>query len=292
MGKTVMDNNFYSPVERKHITRIVFSFILLSLISSFFSSTLIHQLRQPVIRHPYVDLTYWLMHLLHIPEAITGNFITACVFDALLFTSCVLPLLYPGKRLFIAAFIILFFIYFITFNTYGGHHTNQKIGILLIAIPFTVANNKSFNYLWQALRYFLLFAYSCAFLWKLLRFTWLHADQGMLIMKKNLAAYLYFKPNTLLADTVRWFIQHPAWVTTLFIAGFLMEGLFIIGFFTKKFDTYLFILSILLPIGFWFMADTHFMELLILSAALINFHKVFSMSKTALSKQYASVAQK
>ncbi|THU30442.1 hypothetical protein FAM09_30255 [Niastella caeni] len=275
MGKTVAHISFYTPWERKRIARIVFALLLGALVWSFFSNTLLHQLQKPVIKFPYVDPTYWIMHYLGIPELITGNFVMACTFDTALFASCILSFMYPEKRLYCWSFIILYFIYFITFNTFGTHHTNHKIGFLFIAIPFTVADYKSFNFLWQGLRYFLLFAYADAFLWKLFRLSWLHPDQGLLIMKKNVAAFLYFEPNTLQAGLYRWSLQHPAWVNGAYLVGMLLEGLFIVGFFTRKFDHYLFILSILLPVGFYLMADANFFEFLILNLTLINFHKLF-----------------
>lgn len=275
MEKTVTNIIIYTPRQRNWLARIVFTLLLGSLVWSFFSNTLLHQLQQPVIKFPYVDVTYWVMHYLQLPEIITGQFWIACLFDTALFASCILALMYPEKRLYIWSFIILYFIYFITFNTFGAHHTNHKIGFLLIAIPFVVADYKSFNFLWQGLRYFLLFAYADAFLWKFFRLAWLQTDQGLLIMKKNVAAFLYFEPNALQAGLFRWLLQHPAWVNGGYIAGMIMEGLFIVGFFTKKFDQYLFVLAILLPIGFWLIADAYFFELIILNLTLVNFHKLF-----------------
>jgi hypothetical protein len=279
MEKALTESDFYSQPERTGLCRIVFLFIFFTLLYSLASHTLLHQIGKPVIKFPYVDLTYWLMHLLQLPEAITGSYAVAVVYDLLLFTVCILCFLFPNRRAFIIAFIVLYFIYFITFNTYGTHHTNPKIGVLVAPVPFVVRKNKSFNYLWQGLRYFLLFAYSCAFLWKFFRFSWLHPDQGILIMKKNLASYLYFDANSWLASVYYWFLQHAGLVNALFIAGFVLEGLFIIGFFTRKFDRYLFILSLLLPFGFWFTADALFFELLILSITLLNLHRLLKIVK-------------
>ena len=281
MAKTLTNIVFYSPWERRRIARVVFGLIGASLIWSFFSNTLLHQLQRPVIKFPYVDLTYWGMHWLGLPEFLTGHFAVACLFDVALFASCIGCLWEPEKRLYVWSFIVLYFIYFITFNTFGAHHTNHKIGLLLIAIPFTVTDYKSFNYLWQGLRYFLLFAWADAFLWKFFRLAWLHADQGILIMKKNVAAILYFEPNSWKADLYRWLLQHPGWVNGGYIFGVVMEAAFIVGFFTRKYDKYLFVLSILLPIGFWLIADAYFFQLMILNLTLINFHKVYEPRRFA-----------
>lgn len=279
MEKALAESDFYSQPERNRLCRIVFLFIFFTLLYSLATHTLLHQIGKPVIKFPYVDLTYWLMHLLQLPEAITSHYVVAVIFDLLLFITCILCFLFPQKRGLVIAFIVLYFIYFITFNTYGTHHTNAKIGVLLAPVPFMVRNNKSFNYLWQGLRYFLLFAYSCAFLWKFFRSSWLHKDQGILIVKKNLVAYLYYDPNSFMASVYYWFLQHEALVNALFIAGTVLEGLFIIGFFTRKFDRYLFVFSLLLPLGFWFTADALFFELLILSITLLNWHPLLKLVK-------------
>jgi hypothetical protein len=279
MGKTVANINFYTPWQKTRIARVVFALILTSLVWSFFSGNLLHQLQEPVIKYPYVDLTYWVMHWFGIPEFITGHFWVAGLFDLALFAFCILSLLYPERRLFIWSFIVLYFVYFITFNTFGTHHTNHKIGWLMIAVPFTAVNYKTFNFLWKGLRYFLLFIWTDAFLWKFFRLSWLHADQGLLILKKNAAALLYYEPNSWKAGLYQWALQHPGWVNGAYLAGVIMEGLFIIGFFTRRYDRYLLLLSTLLPVGFWLIADANFVELLVLNLTLVNFHKLFARAQ-------------
>lgn len=287
MAKTLTNIVFYSPWERRRIARVVFGLTGLSLIWSFFSHTLLHQLQRPVIKFPYVDLTYWGLHWLGIPEFLTGNFTVACLFDLALFAACILCFWNPEKRGYVWSFIVLYFVYFITFNTFGAHHTNHKIGFLLIAIPFTVRDYKSFNYLWQGLRYILLFAMADAFLWKFFRLAWLHTGQGMLIMKKNVAAILYFEPGSWKAGLYSWLLQHPGWVNSGYLAGMLMEAVFIVGFFTRKYDRYLLVLLFLLPIGFWLIADAYFFQFMILTLTLINFHQVFAQADRALLSKTA-----
>lgn len=270
MEKTLTENECYSSADKNRLCRFIFLLIFFTLLYSLASHTLLHQLQQPVLKYPYVDLTYWLLHWLHIPELLTGSVAVAWIFDSLLFISCIACFLFPQKNGLVILFLLLYFCYFITFNTYGTHHTDPKLGVLFIAIPFTVRNNRSFNYLWQGLRYFLCFAYSCAFYWKVVRLGWLQHDQGLLITQKNLVEYLFFHPNTALAGIYNWLLQRETLMQILFVAGCILEGVFIVGFFTKRYDRYLFIVSILLPMGFWLMADAFFIELLLLSCTLVN----------------------
>ncbi len=257
-------------LQRHFLCRFVFAFIFIFLIYYLYSNTLVHQLRSPVMKFPYVDITYWIFHWLKIPEFVTYNYITSFSFDLMLFASCILSFFFPARRIFIVLFFALFFVYYIVFNSYGGHHTHSKIGILLIPLPFFFSGNR-FAYLWEAMRYFALFVYADAFLWKLVRGSFLTVDHSVLVLKKNFAPYLLFNPGTFFSDFYSWLLLHPSFLHGLFITGLIAEGCFIIGFFTRRFDKYLFLLSILMPIGFYLFSDAFFFEILVLSFTLIPF---------------------
>jgi hypothetical protein len=263
---TIPDN------KRILLCRIVFSFILFVLIYFSVSNTLFHQLRSPVLTYPYVDPAYWVMHLFKIPDTIVSNYTIAYVFDIFLFISCIGCIVFPLKRIFIIIFLIIYFIYFITFNSYGGHHTHAGAGILLIPVPFLFRKNITFSLLWQGLRYYTLFIYVSAFFWKLFRFTFLNEDHGLLILKNNVTAWLYYNPDTWLSHFYLWLLQHPFWANAMYTGGFILEGSFLIGFFTKKYDSCLVVFSIIMITGFWLLADAIFFPLLILSFTLVNFN--------------------
>ena len=259
---------FFSQKQANFLCRLVFCVILADLVFAAFSNTLIHQLQAPVLKFPYLDPTFWLVHILKIPGFISSNFYVAWFWDIVLFASCTGVIIFPQKKWLLAVFIVFYFVYYIIFNSYGLHHTHSLIPFLITPLAF-LFTKKSFSFAWQGLRYFLLFSYSAAFLWKFFRFSWLQSSQGILIVKKNLTPYLFFNPNTFMAEIYWWFLNHPFLTETIFLAGFILEGVFIIGFFTRKYDKALFIISLLLPLGFWFLADAVFYEMLVLSLTLL-----------------------
>jgi hypothetical protein len=265
-----------SSAGRDWLCRFVFSIILAFLLYYFFSHTLLHQLGQPALTYPYVDPSYWLILLTGLPAMLTHAPIASALFDTTLVLSCVLVVFMPRRRIFIILFFFLYGTYFIVFNLYGGLHTGSRIGILLAPIPFMATGNGTFVLLWEGLRYFTLFTYADAFLWKLFRGTWLHSQQGILIVRKNLAAYLYLNPATVQAKVYYWSLQHPVVTNGLFSAGFIMEGFFVIGFFTRRYDRYLFLVSLVLPLGFLFFADAFFFGQYILSLTLLNWNRIFN----------------
>lgn len=259
------------PVNKRILLcRIIFTFILFALIYAAVSNTLFHQLQSPVLKYPYVDPAYWIMHLLRIPDLIVSNYTAAYFFDIILFASCIGSIVFPLRKIFIALFLVTYFIYFITFNSYGAHHTHAGVGILLVPIPFLFLNNINFSLLWQALRYYTLFIYVSAFFWKIFRLSFLNENHGLLILKNNLTTYLFYNPDTWFSGFYRWLIQNPSWPNAMYIGGFILEGLFIVGFFTKKYDKYLLLFSAIMVLGFWLMADALFFQILILSFTLVN----------------------
>ncbi len=268
-----VDHQKASDGRRMLLCRIIFTFILLWLVYAAFSNTLFHQLQAPVLRYPYVDPVYWILHLLRIPDVVISNYALACTADALLFINCIGAIAFPKKRIFILLFLLVYFVYFIVYNSYGGHHTHAGVGILLIPIPFLFRKKMTFSLLWEGLRYYTLFVYASSFLWKLCRFSFLQPDQGLRIMKNNLTPYLFYNQDSALSGVYHWLLLNPVWANTLYILGFAAEGLFIVGFFTKKFDRHLLLLSVILITGFWFLADALFFQLLILSFTLVNFDR-------------------
>jgi len=250
---------------RNWLCRFCFLLIFGSLIYYFVSHTLISQLHSPVLKFASTDLTYWVFHIIHIPGLISGNPVIAVTFDILLIGSCMLVICFPEKRFWARIFFVLYFIYFVIYNSFGMHHVHSRIGILLLSAPFLIRDEEGFVIFWQGLRYYVCYIYSSAFLWKLFRGSWLYGEQGILIIKKNLTPYIYFNPRSVLSQVYYFLFRYPVLPDILMKTGFLMEGFFILGFFTKRFDNYLFLFSILLTLGFVFMADALFFEIAFLA---------------------------
>ena len=276
-GKNKTNRRFNT--SRDSLCRFVFICVLLLLIYDAVSHTLLTQLQAPVIVYPYVDVTYLLFNLSHLNNLLTANFFIAVCFNVFMYAGCIAAIIFPSKKIFILAFFILYFLYFLIYNDYGAHHIHSKVGILLIPIPFLFAD-KDFLFVWNALRYYTLFIYADSFLWKLFRKSWANNRQGIAILKENIIPLLYAHPNYKAAGLYYYFLEHPAYADVLYKTGFVLEGLFIVGFFTKRFDAYLIIISVLLAAGFWYTADAFAFELLILDFTLL-FNYRSKRTKTA-----------
>lgn len=261
----------YTTNSRQTITRCVFSFILVSLGYHYFSHTLLHQLQSPVFGFAFIDPVYLFFSISGLASFIVQHYAVAMAIDMGLFACALSVIIFPRASWVVICFSILYFIYFVICNFYGMHHTHSMVGILLVSLPFWTKDNRKFNFLWAGLRYYTLCIYCFAFIWKLFRQSWLYVDQPMAILKDNLTAYLYFNPGTSQAALYDWFLQHPGLLFSLHIVAVAMEGFFLIGFFTRKFDHFLIVAGILVHLGIIFFVDASFIEIFVLYFTLLRF---------------------
>ncbi|MEM6722449.1 MAG: hypothetical protein AAF598_00350 [Bacteroidota bacterium] len=252
----------------------VFGVITFTLIYRFLSNSLLSQLEAPVLKDPYVDLTYWFFHLLHIPEFLTGNFLVALAFDLSLILLPVLACYTHRKTIWPVLFGLFYLTYMVTYNSYSCHHTHCMAGIFLISIPFWFKDNKAFSLTWEGLRYYALFIYASAFLWKLFRGSVFHYDQGFSIMLNESSAYLLLEPATWRSSLYWNILENPDLAHQLILAGSLSQGLFLIGFFTRKLDWLWFILPIIFQTMTYLLFHVMIYELLILCLVFLPWHKI------------------
>ncbi|MEM6724844.1 MAG: hypothetical protein AAF598_12445 [Bacteroidota bacterium] len=270
MSKTIN----YDSEARRIMSYAVFGVITLTLIYRFLSHSLLSQLEEPVLKDPYVDITYWIFHLAHIPELITGSFWLSLGFDLALITFAVMSCYAHRKTIWPILFGIFYLTYMITYNSFSCHHTHCMAGIVLISIPFWFKDNKAFSLLWEGVRFYTLFIYSTAFLWKLFRGSLFHAEQGFSIMLNESTSYLLLEPKTWRSRLYWNIIEDPNFAHQLIIAGALVQGVFLIGFFTRKLDWLWVILPIIFQSMTYLLFHVMIYELLILSLVFLPWHKI------------------
>ncbi|WP_169818752.1 hypothetical protein [Niabella ginsenosidivorans] len=119
------------------------------------------------------------------------------------------------------------------------------------------------------MRYFACWVYFSSLLWKMINGSFWQPDFGIESLKENVAYILYEDPAGKLAFLYRFFLEHPLLTNTGAKLIFLLEGFFIVGFFTKKWDKVLFVLIFLIHGLLCFFADVVFIELCVLAFLFI-----------------------
>jgi hypothetical protein len=143
-------------------------------------------------------------------------------------------------------------------------------GVVLILWPFAFRNQEYFNRLWEGLRYLTCFIYFMSFYWKaFIGDSFYQFNHGLLSVQGNLAEYIYHNPGTLLTGFYQWMIAHPILLNIGNTALFLLEGVMLVGLFTRILDHLLFWIPVLVHVAGYFFSDVFFMEMLVLDFTLL-----------------------
>jgi hypothetical protein len=252
---------------------LVFGFALLLLFMRFISNVLLSQIGQPAFLFEQKEILYRLFAQSGTVQFITSNNLIAALFDALLFFLPVLFML-TQRRVFVGLFSLVALVYFMAFNVITGHHYHGLVGLLVICIPFWSKNEKRFNLLWEGARYYLLYIFASAALWKLLRGSVFEPQQMVNILKAQQLDLLIQQPGSIKAVIAQYLIAHPAVAQTVLVTNVLLQLSFVIGFFSKRFDAVLLLLCVMFVIANYFAMGIVSAELLILCIPLLNFNQL------------------
>lgn len=251
----------------------VFGVALLILLNRLWASSLFTGMKHPVFLFQQNEWAYQLFLQINIHQTITGHFLVALLFDLALFTTPALFII-TLKRAYAIAFSGLLLIYFFTFNLVTGHHYHGLIAAIVITLPFWTSKEQHFNLLWQAARYYWLYIFVSAALWKILRGSIFYTEQLSNILQAQQLHLLLQKPDSPHAQMVQYLIANNTTAHAVLIINVLVQLSFLIGFFTKKFDHLLFALAFIFCLANYFVMSIVSVELLILNLTLLNWEKI------------------
>lgn len=268
----------FTEKQRQLLGRVIFGWIVVALLWRWSDSAMISQLEHPVLGNAYKDLTFWLFELAGIPGFVTGHSSMALLLDLVVTSAAVLAFLQPSKVVFARIYCISILLYFVIFTTYANYHYRPIIGLLVAGLPFTFSSLPRFGTFIQALRYYVLFLYASAGLYKAVRGSWLNNDQMTMIIEKTQLDLLLSQPDNWHALFYTWLLQNEWASWSLFVMATVLELSFIIGFFTRRWDIALFCTAITLHIGFYFTMGFFAFELIVLDLMLLPWGRIFARS--------------
>jgi hypothetical protein len=254
----------------------VFGVALLILSYRFFSHALFSAMLHPVYSFGQKETWYYILLTSGLPQFVTDNYLPSLILDLSLFMFPFLFLL-RWKQAWAVAFSVVVLIYFFTFNLITGHHYHGLVGVILITIPFWTKNETRFNLLWEAVRCYWLYIFASAALWKILRGSVFYTGQLSNILKSQQLDLLLQQPDSFQAQVAQYLIANPQVSHGVFVVNVLVQLCFAVGFFTKKFDTVLFVLAIVFCAANYFVMSIVSVELLILNLTLLNWEKVATL---------------
>ena len=257
--------------QRIILTRLVTGCLLFLLTLRLLEHATLSGLGTPTLFTVDLDLFYWLYKDSGLPDWLMQHRAAAVAFDVSLLGSGVLAFLFPLNRKMILVFAVLLFLYTMTFLLFATEHLGQMDGFMLVLWPFLVAGDRRFTLAWEGMRYLTCLIYFLAFLWKTVwgnSFYYLH--QGVTTVRSNLADYLSLNPGTTMTAIYEWFLRHP-WLLNAGEKGVvLIEGIMVVGLFTKRYDRYLIWGPVIIHGVTYFFSDVFFIELLVLDLSFLS----------------------
>jgi hypothetical protein len=220
------------------MARAIFTWLFLVLVYFFINNSLVSQLQEPVLVYPGSDNTFWLLHILNIPQFLLKHYWAGLSFDILLTCSCITCIIVPQQRFFTWTTIAGVWILYIVYCSTAGKHYAQ-IGYLLTPIPFLVLSANKFDMLWELLRYWVCFLYLSAGIYKIYYGGFgYQATMSNILFQDNADWFVFYKEG-MQFDTCHYLIQHPVIAQWLYRLATFTDLFCIIGFFTKRFDKWI-----------------------------------------------------
>lgn len=266
----------FTERQRAILARIVFGWVLVALLWRWASSGMLSQLEMPVLGNAYKDLTFWLFELLRIPATLTGTHGIALGFDLALTLTVALAIAFPQRTLFPRIYCALILCYFVTHTTYANHHYRPIIGLLVAGVPFAFRSLDRMSWLFDALRYYILFVYASAGLYKVFRGSLFNRDQMTGIIEGTQLDLFLADPDGWHAQLFTWLLQNEWAGWALFALATLLELVFLVGYFTRRYDVWLFVTAISLHIGFWSTMRFFAFELIVLDLTLLPWRRMLA----------------
>jgi hypothetical protein len=266
----------------------VFGFALLILYYRFISASILSAMSQPPFIFEENEVVYKYFLLSGIPQFLTSGSLVPALFDVCWYALPILFLL-TMQRVYAILFTLVTTIYFLTYNIAAAHHYHGLVGVLVISIPFWSKKEERFHFLWEAARYYWLYVFASAALWKILRGSVFYTEQLSNVLKSQQINLLLQHPDNFKAHIAQYLIANPSVAHIVLIVNVFIQLSFAIGFFTKKFDGYLFWLAIIFSIANYYVMGIVSFELLILNFTLMNWQSVVRIADNRFLKKMLSL---
>jgi hypothetical protein len=158
--------------------------------------------------------------------------------------------------------LIVNWIYIQCYTLYPTNSIESYTAWLLFPLLIFTTNLKSFYFLLHGLRYFFLFFFASAGIWKLVQYGAFNTGQMSGILLYQHKEFLTSSPESWYSTFIYWLINNPLVGYTLYLLGTVIELVFIIGFFSGRYDRLLIVCFVLFLIFDVLIMRIHYWETL------------------------------
>lgn len=250
--------------SEQNYQKLVLSIFIIYFANWFYQGHFLFQLHQPTLKITGIDNTYWLFCILRIPQIIIQY---ALLIDILLVIFLIISFSTKNKWSF-RCLMLLIIVHVITFNIYAGVHTKSCIILPIVILPYCFPKQQ--HLLNDGARYYLMFIFVSAAIYKLVNGGLFNEHQFVHILENQHTDLAILEPTHYTYQISIWLIKHPLIADSLWFLFTLSEFIFIIGFFTKKYDFMLIILMIGIMVSTYILMRISLFDFILFLPLLIN----------------------
>lgn len=222
---------------------------------------------QPLFFYTREDLFTWVFMQTGLHQWLLSNDAGWYFFDLIFYTAPLQLLIatYRWQKTIPAFAFYMLIVNWIYIQCYTLYPTTSIEGYtpwLLFPVAFMFCNEKTFSLLIDALRYFFLFFMFSAGSWKFIQGGILNIQEMSGVLLYQHSHQLTNSPSYWQTDFYYWLIQHETISWLLYAGANVIELIFIVGFFTKKYDRMLAALFIIFLIADYFIMRIPYFEML------------------------------
>ncbi len=251
------------------------------MVYKWFNGMFLYQM-QPHFFYTRDDVFSWLLMATALPTWLLNNKNGWMLFDALFYTAPLLFYVVYKKlngctKLAAIALLLINWLYVQCYVLYPTTSIEGHIAWLLFPIVFIPKQEKTFGLLFSGLRYFFIFFFVSAGIWKLVQGGIYYPQEMSNILLLQHKELLIITPQHWYADFIMWLVAKPTVSYCLYVVAALLELSFVIGFFTKKYDRYFILVFVVFLLCDHFIMRIPYYEVLPLVLTLM-----FSKNRNSL----------
>ena len=220
----------------------------------------------PTFFNTRFDFFTWIFMQSGLHQWLLNNKAGCILFDAIFYS---LPFVYfliykkneRAAAWFAIPWLLFNWLYVQCYTLYPTNSIEGHVQWLLMPLLFLTTRIRSFYYMMHGLRYFFLFFFASAAIWKLRQGGIFNMEEMSGILLFHHKEQLVAAPEHWYSQLIYWLVRHPFLGWLLYAAATLLELVFAVGFFTKKYDRQLIILFVLFIIFDYFLMRIPYFEI-------------------------------
>jgi hypothetical protein len=243
-----------SYTRDKKITLIVYFLFYYAVFAFFYLDDRLLSQYQPLFFTYNRDLTELILIATGLPRWMMAHPWTFTAADTLAFGLPAVLLAYALRKgrfspvagiafgLFLGAYLLLA-------DLFWQVHHEPFILYLLLALAWMTNREERFYQILKGCRYYFLYIFTSAALWKIARGAVFNGQEMSRILLVHHSDLLSGPCTSFACRTYRYLVDHPGLSYWLYLGGAILEGCFVVGFFTRRWDRVLIVLAVVFVVA-------------------------------------------